>query len=203
MTTGALRTAIVGDEMNLNAFLNSKSMFTPGVAGALCLLLATSLAGQFGLPANWTTLAFSFLLGLVVFGDKRVQVLQRVVLYVVNSMIIFTVAVGANTTGGALSGQTARDEDARAAEARQAALAAVQTQFDRYAADTGARLQSLENMVTASSSTPPQVKANVTSSIAEVNTQREHQRVALQRAATEAVVPGARAQIRAFQRIFH
>lgn len=82
-------------------FLSSKAMLTPGVAGATTTTIAGTLATQFGIPGTYTSIIVSFLLGLVVFSDKLVPLFQRVVLYLANSMIIYTVAIGLNTAGAA------------------------------------------------------------------------------------------------------
>ena len=82
-------------------YLNSKAMLAPGVAGATTTTITGTMASVFGFPGSYTALAVSFLLGLLVFSDKTVPLLQRIVLYLVNSMIIFTVAVGLNTAGTA------------------------------------------------------------------------------------------------------
>ena len=88
----------------MNDFLKAKSMVTPGVVGALVTVLTTTLATSFGAPANWTALALSFLCGLVVFTDKTVTGALRVVFYVLNSLIIFSTAVGTNGLAVAASG---------------------------------------------------------------------------------------------------
>lgn len=79
-------------------FLNPKSMVTPGVAGGLTMLITNALAKQFDLPGNWTGLSVSFLFGLLVFG-AALSLAQRLMFYVINSLIIFSVAVGANSAG--------------------------------------------------------------------------------------------------------
>jgi hypothetical protein len=86
----------------MDEYLNSKSMLAPGIAGATTTMITGTLVSQFGFPGNYTALAVSFMLGMVVFSDKTVPVLQRAVFYLVNSMIIFNVAVGLNTAGAAV-----------------------------------------------------------------------------------------------------
>jgi uncharacterized membrane protein len=183
-------------------FLNSKSMLTPGVAGALTLMIATTLGVQFGLPANWTTLGLSFLLGVVVFQDKNTAQLQRVPLYVLNSLIIFSVAVGANTTGRAVSGAAESDDQAREAAAKQEVVAKVQAEFERQAAATTAQLQQLEAKV-QELSTSPQLKAEVAQSIVDVRDRKESERQALARIASETVRPPKPTSTqRVFRKIF-
>jgi hypothetical protein len=87
--------------MDVKEFLNAKSMLTPGVAGLVAMLITNALQMQFGAPTRWVALVLSFLIGSLVFADTATRLLQRVVLYVINSLIIFSIAVGANTTGAA------------------------------------------------------------------------------------------------------
>src|SRR5258708_4001030 len=84
-----------------NEFLNPKSMVTPGIAGGIIVLITNALRTQFQLPGNWSSLLLSFLFGTIVFGAATIPLLHRVVFYLVNSLIIFSVAVGANSAGAA------------------------------------------------------------------------------------------------------
>ncbi|HKS21843.1 MAG TPA: hypothetical protein VJZ76_03510 [Thermoanaerobaculia bacterium] len=85
----------------MKEFLNAKSMLTPGVAGLVAMLITNALHAQFAMPSRWIALVLSFLIGSLVFSDTATRLLQRVVLYVINSLIIFSIAVGANTAGAA------------------------------------------------------------------------------------------------------
>ncbi len=87
----------------MNQFLNSKSMVTPGVAGGVVTLIAGTLSSQFGLPAKWIALLASLLVALLIFfADQAEKLLARLVILVLNTMIIFSVAVGTNVTGKAV-----------------------------------------------------------------------------------------------------
>lgn len=100
----------------MEEYLNSKAMLTPGVAGATTTTITGTMASVFGWPGSYTALVVSFLLGLLVFSDKTVPLLQRMVLYLVNSMIIFTVSVGLNTAGvAAMQTDEARNRSVEAA----------------------------------------------------------------------------------------
>lgn len=83
----------------MNDFLKAKSMLTPGAAGAMVTLFTATLSSQFHAPPNWTSLTLSFLCGLVVLGDDTVKGLMRLVLYFINSLVIFAAAIGANGVG--------------------------------------------------------------------------------------------------------
>jgi hypothetical protein len=91
--------------MDVKEFLNAKSMLTPGVAGLIAMLITNALQTQFGIPGKWVALVLSFLIGSLVFADTATRLLQRIVLYVINSLIIFSIAVGANTGGAAVTGE--------------------------------------------------------------------------------------------------
>ena len=85
----------------MKQFLNAKSMATPGIAGAVAMLITNTLVQQFDLPGKWIALGLSFLLGTLVFGDKTAALWQRGLLYLLNSLIIFAMAMGTNSTGRA------------------------------------------------------------------------------------------------------
>jgi hypothetical protein len=82
-------------------FLNPKSMLTPGVAGAMTMMITNTLHQQFGTPASWTGLIISFAMGLIVFTASTVSWPQRCAFYVINSLIIFSVALGSSAVGAA------------------------------------------------------------------------------------------------------
>lgn len=83
----------------MNDFLDSKSMLTPGVAGLVTTMVTATLATVFGLPGGITGLVVSFVIGLLVWYDTKVAWHKRLLLYVINSMVIFTVAMGINQAG--------------------------------------------------------------------------------------------------------
>jgi hypothetical protein len=83
----------------LSDFLNPNSMITPGAAGAFTMMITNTLCQQFtGLHLGLTGLVVSFLFGAVVFG-AGVSIPARMMYYVINSLIIFTVAMGSNAIG--------------------------------------------------------------------------------------------------------
>lgn len=86
----------------MDEFLKSKSMITPGAAGAVTTMITGTLVSQFGLPGNWTGLVISLLMGLGVWTDKSVVLYYRVVFYIINSLTIYAVAIGINTAGMAI-----------------------------------------------------------------------------------------------------
>jgi hypothetical protein len=94
----------------LDEFLNPKSMLTPGLAGAVTMLITNTLAIQFGLLPNYTGLLISFLLGLLVFlSQSNVSLPARFLYYFLNSLVIFSVAMGANQTGVTVATATEKE----------------------------------------------------------------------------------------------
>jgi hypothetical protein len=91
-----------GNANSFQDFLTPEAMLTPGVAGSLTMMITNALATNFSLPRAWLGLALSFVFGLLVLVAAK-SMLQKAVFYVLNSLVIFCVAVGANGlgTGGA------------------------------------------------------------------------------------------------------
>jgi hypothetical protein len=82
----------------MEEYFRAKPMVTPAVAGMATMTMTSTLVVQFGLPPALTALAFAFLFGTLAFGDRSLSRVQRVVLYLINSVTIFSVAVGINET---------------------------------------------------------------------------------------------------------
>src|SRR4051812_41897392 len=79
----------------LDDFLNPKSMLTPGVAGALVMLITNTICFNFAeLPHRWVGLALSAAVGLLVIAKGRLPALQKLIFYVLNTLIIFSVGMG-------------------------------------------------------------------------------------------------------------
>src|SRR5262245_50632738 len=80
-------------------FLNPKSMLTPGMAGGIITLISNTLLIQFDLPAKWTALVLSVLIALLVVVIASISIWQRAIFCILNSLIIFSVEMGANKVG--------------------------------------------------------------------------------------------------------
>jgi hypothetical protein len=91
----------------MDSFIDAKSMLTPGVAGTIVMLVTNALANNFSLPGKWVALVLSFVCGLLVFGDRKLRVGPRIAFYVLNSLIVFATAIGANGIGAAASAEPA------------------------------------------------------------------------------------------------
>ena len=77
-------------------FLNPESMLTPGLAGALTMMISSTLWVQFGCPQKDVALTISFCFGLLVLAGKSMQWWYRLVLYALNSLFIFSMAMGSH-----------------------------------------------------------------------------------------------------------
>ena len=83
-------------------FLNPHSMLTPGFAGGMTMGITNTMATQFEFFDPWravVALIISCLFGLLAVMVKAMPYGQRLIYGVLNSLIIFTVAVGSNTLG--------------------------------------------------------------------------------------------------------
>lgn len=103
--------------MDTKEFLNPGSMLTPGMAGGMTMAMTNVLSGQLHIEAPgpaYLGLGLSFLFGLLVFVGDEISWLKRGVYYVLNSLVIFVVAIGSNTVG---QGATAAPPAPRSAAA--------------------------------------------------------------------------------------
>lgn len=82
-------------------FLNPESMITPGIAGGITMMISNALWVQFSIEPRYTGLIFSFIIGLaVVLSWKATTALWlKGIYWIVNSLIIFSVAIGGNYVG--------------------------------------------------------------------------------------------------------
>jgi hypothetical protein len=93
---------------DIDKFLSPESMLTPGLAGGMTMGITNALAFQFGLDAPQPALialVLSFLFGLCVFVSAKSNIRRGVkaLFWVINSLVIFTVAAGSNSIGTAAS----------------------------------------------------------------------------------------------------
>lgn len=83
---------------SLDQFLTPEAMLTPGAAGAMTMMITNALALNFDTHRALTGLVVSFLFGAMVFVAVR-SIWQKALFYVLNSLIIFCVALGTNAVG--------------------------------------------------------------------------------------------------------
>ncbi len=84
-------------------FESSKSVITPGVAGSATTTITGTLVSTFGFPGAETALVISLLFGFIGLAEQAVSNYYKVVLYLISSMTIFSVAVGLNQSGMAIT----------------------------------------------------------------------------------------------------
>ena len=92
--------------LRMDEFLNPASMLTPGLAGSVTMLITNALSLHFQVEPSWTGLLVSFLCGTLVFVSS-VHLAKKLVYYVLNSLIIFSVAAG--TSGFAATATRSAD----------------------------------------------------------------------------------------------
>lgn len=89
----------------MKEFLNAKSMITPGIAGGIITVISNTCFTQFNIPSKWSALVLSFLLALIVVALTAAALWQRAILWLFNSLIIFSTAVGANQSTAKIANQ--------------------------------------------------------------------------------------------------
>ncbi|MDP2983876.1 MAG: hypothetical protein Q8O92_11165 [Candidatus Latescibacter sp.] len=95
----------------MNQFFNPKSMLTPGAAGALIMLITNALCNNFPeFHFRYVALILSFVIGAVVFTASTMKVWERGIYWVVNSLIIFSMGVGATNIAANVSTKQASNE---------------------------------------------------------------------------------------------
>jgi hypothetical protein len=88
--------------IQMSDFMNPSSMMTPGVLGGLVMTLSNTFYGMFALEPRWSALILSFLCGLIVF-NSAVPKARAIIFYLLNSLIILSMANGANALGFAVA----------------------------------------------------------------------------------------------------
>jgi len=85
-----------GNMADVKEFLNPNGTLTPGIAGGLAIAISLPVAINFGISVKWIALVVSFLLGSVIILSFRdpISRLLRFVYWVLDSLIIFAMAVG-------------------------------------------------------------------------------------------------------------
>ncbi|MBX3630813.1 MAG: hypothetical protein KF908_13085 [Nitrosomonas sp.] len=86
----------------MDNFISSRSMITPGLAGSATTMVTGALVTAFGFPGAVTALIISFVFGLTALADKSVAIYYKFIFYIINSVTIFSVAVGLNQAGMAI-----------------------------------------------------------------------------------------------------
>jgi len=85
--------------MQTKEFLNPKAAIAPAVAGGTVMLITNALINQFDLSGPKVALCLSFLIGALVFVTNAIPLWQRLIYYVLNSLIVFAMATGTASIG--------------------------------------------------------------------------------------------------------
>src|SRR5512145_856910 len=85
-------------------FLSPTGSLTPAAAGAIVLLITNTLGAAFGLPRALTALVLSAIIGALIVARFKTTFVARLGYWIVNSLTIFAVAVGANGVVRGLTG---------------------------------------------------------------------------------------------------
>jgi hypothetical protein len=86
----------------MDNFISSRAMITPGLAGSATTMITGTLVTTFGFPGAVTALIISFVFGSMALADKSVTIYYKFIFYIINSVTIFSVAVGLNQAGMAI-----------------------------------------------------------------------------------------------------
>ena len=84
-------------------FVNPKSMLAPGVAGVMIIAITNAIAVNFDLPSPWLGLFVSGFFAAAAVAHAQMRVIGKTFFGVLNTWIIFSVALGTNTLGSAVA----------------------------------------------------------------------------------------------------
>jgi len=88
-----------GPQGQLDQFLQPQSMVTPGALGAITMMGTNAIAGNFAhMSLAFTALLLSGLFGLAAIV-KSASIPEKIFYYILNTIIIFSVATGSNKIG--------------------------------------------------------------------------------------------------------
>ena len=88
--------------MTIEEYVDPRSMPTPALAGGIVAVISGALFKSFGIFVPISSIVLSFMIGLVVFQSRlfkmaTVNKMTKAILYIINSLIIFSVATGATS----------------------------------------------------------------------------------------------------------
>ncbi len=82
--------------IKIENFLNLNSMLTPGIAASIIMINANVLWVNYGLTPKYAALVLCLLICLIVLAIFRAPLWQKLVYYIINVMIVFSVSAGSN-----------------------------------------------------------------------------------------------------------
>lgn len=83
----------------MEKFITNKTTLTPLLAGTITMTITGTLVSHFNFPGDLTSIVVSLILALLVTIDGEVSLLLRIIYYLINSITIFSVAMGINSAG--------------------------------------------------------------------------------------------------------
>jgi hypothetical protein len=89
-------------------FLRFDSSLTPALCATATLTIANGLYVAFEWPKVWTALVVAFLFGAGVLARNTGPLWQRLVLWPINSLVVFGLVTGGNSLGGLATGAESR-----------------------------------------------------------------------------------------------
>lgn len=92
-----------GGGMKWTDFLNPRSMLTPGIAGSVVMVIANTLWVEFMLPQKWTALVLSFILIIPILMRFSASMIENIIYFMFNGLIVFALAINTNFAGGKLT----------------------------------------------------------------------------------------------------
>lgn len=102
--------------MEWKDFLNPRSMLTPGIAGSVVMVIANTMWLEFMIPQKWTALVLSFLIIVPILMQFGVSLLENIIYFMFNGLIIFALSVNTNFAGRKLQDIVASDQKAPISE---------------------------------------------------------------------------------------
>ncbi len=140
-------------------FLNPKSMITPGAAGGIVMMIGNTLWLQFGLDPKWSGIGISLLFGLLVVAGPAMPIWQRGVYCILNSLIVFTMALGANSLGAAAATTTAALQPDRDWRAERRLAEIPRHDFGLFRAAHAQSLEEIDQLCTSDATEDERVEA--------------------------------------------
>ncbi len=77
-------------------FLNPNSMLTPGIAASIIMINANVLWVNSGMTPKYAVLVLCLLICLIVLAIFRAPIWQKLVYYIINVAIVFSISAGSN-----------------------------------------------------------------------------------------------------------
>lgn len=97
-------------------FVDLTILNNPASAGVVTMLITSTLAQQLNLPANWTAIVVSLLIGGWVWGEVALHWSRRLISHFTNAFVIFMIASGVNASSLAAFQKLSEDSTELAVE---------------------------------------------------------------------------------------